>query len=140
MGDVGSGFCGFMLGVLCCQLLVEARVTVWVPLILVGVFTTDATLTLLPATLRGESVHQAHRTHAYQWLSRRFESHRTVVVGMIVINVAWLPPLAFCAQRFPAYSAAIAFVAHIAARPDRHRFRLGPTGTGSKLNRHLTAW
>lgn len=113
MGDVGSGFCGFALGVLSCQLMADARVTLWVPLIIVGVFITDATMTLGRRALRGESVHQAHRTHAYQWLSRRFGSHRTVVVGMTLINVAWLLPMALLAQRYPGVAPLIAVTAYL---------------------------
>src|SRR4029078_3599973 len=68
-------------------------------LILGGVFFVDATTTLTRRMLRGEHFYQAHRIHAYQWLARRFGSHRRVVFGVLAINLFWLLPCAFFSQR-----------------------------------------
>ncbi|MEO8313270.1 MAG: glycosyltransferase family 4 protein [Pseudomonadota bacterium] len=113
MGDVGSGFAGMVLGMLALQTMRDCDVTAWVPLILLGVFTADATLTLLRRALRGERLYDAHRTHAYQWMSRRWGSHRRVVLGQIAINMLWLLPLALLAQRFPRLSWLIAIIAYM---------------------------
>ncbi|MDR0210295.1 MAG: glycosyltransferase family 4 protein [Pseudomonas putida] len=95
MGDAGSGFLGIMLGALSLQ---GGRVSpsifiVW--LILLGVFIVDATYTLLRRILNGDKVYEAHRSHAYQFASRLYGRHLPVTLGVFVINVFWLLPLAF---------------------------------------------
>ena len=113
MGDVGSGFVGLALGVLALQTMRDCGMAIWVPLILLASFTTDATVTLLRRVLRGEKWHAAHRTHAYQWLSRRWGSHLKVVLALLACNLLWLLPLALLAQRFPQHGWVIAAVAHV---------------------------
>ena len=99
MGDVGSGFVGIMLGIIG---LVEFGQSLqdgaaW--LILLAVFITDATVTLFRRWRSGVSVSTAHRTHAYQRLSRRFGSHRPVTLLVALLNLFWLLPLALLVQR-----------------------------------------
>lgn len=96
MGDVGSGFLGMVLGLLSLQ-------AIWVSLnlfagwlILVAVFVTDATWTLLRRLLRGERVYEPHRTHAYQHAAQRCGSHLPVTLCVAAINLIWLVPLALC--------------------------------------------
>jgi Fuc2NAc and GlcNAc transferase len=43
----------------------------------------------------GENVKTAHRNHAYQVLARRLNSHRSVTVGVLIVDVFWLFPVAF---------------------------------------------
>lgn len=94
MGDAGSGFLGIALGVLSLQAAwVEAQL-LWSWLILLGVFVVDATFTLLRRLLRGDKVYEAHRSHAYQYASRRFGSHLPVTLAVGLINLLWLLPIA----------------------------------------------
>jgi Fuc2NAc and GlcNAc transferase len=51
--------------------------------------------------LRHERVYHAHRSHAYQWLARRWRGHKRVTVTIIAINVLWLLPCAFVASSQP---------------------------------------
>lgn len=98
MGDVGSGYIGFAIAVLVVAAAVENPVMIPVWLVLGAPFFVDATVTLVRRLLRGEPVHEAHRIHAYQWLARRWGSHRRVTVGLSVINMAILLPVAvWCA-------------------------------------------
>jgi Fuc2NAc and GlcNAc transferase len=113
MGDVGSGFSGLALGMLALAAVRECGITVWVIAILLGVFITDATLTLLRRALSGEKVYDAHRTHAYQRLSRRWGSHSKVVMASLIVNLFWLLPLGLLAQSFPTISAWIAGIAFV---------------------------
>lgn len=94
MGDVGSGFTGLVLGGLSLYAMAQAPHLFWAWLILLGVFIVDATVTLLRRMLAGYPPHQAHRSHGYQYASRRFRSHRVVTLAVGVINLAWLLPLA----------------------------------------------
>jgi Fuc2NAc and GlcNAc transferase len=101
MGDVGSGYIGFVVGVLA---LAATRVDahlLWVWLILAGAFFVDATVTLIRRLLRGDRVYQAHRSHAYQWLARKWSSHLRVTVAVWVVNLLWLLPCALMAKLYP---------------------------------------
>ncbi|MBW1250893.1 MraY family glycosyltransferase [Pseudomonas tolaasii] len=94
MGDAGSGFLGVTLGVLSLQAAWAAPQLLWSWLILLGVFITDATWTLLRRLLRGDKVYEAHRSHAYQFASRQFGKHVPVTLAVLAINICWLLPIA----------------------------------------------
>jgi Fuc2NAc and GlcNAc transferase len=94
MGDAGSGFLGIVLGLLALMAGWVNPLLFWGWLILLGVFVVDATFTLARRLLRGEKVYQAHRSHAYQYASRRHGSHRPVSLAVAAINIGWLLPVA----------------------------------------------
>ncbi len=94
MGDAGSGFLGVMLGGLSLQAAWISPELFWCWLILLGVFIVDATCTLLRRLFRGERVYEAHRSHAYQYASRRMGRHLPVTLGVLAINLLWLLPIA----------------------------------------------
>lgn len=103
MGDAGSGFIGFALGLLALESLVTQRMSVWSWVLLLGVFIADTVVTLLVRILRGERWYEGHSQHAYQILSRHLKSHSRVVEVVICINIFWLLPLAWVAGIFPHY-------------------------------------
>jgi Fuc2NAc and GlcNAc transferase len=78
MGDVGSGFLGFVLGVLALQTWAEADVALPVVALLLAPFLVDATGTLALRGLRGERWYEPHRDHVYQRLTRVGLTHRGV--------------------------------------------------------------
>ena len=94
MGDAGSGFLGLMLGALALYSAHVEAVMFWVWLILLGVFITDASFTLLRRLLRGEKVYEAHCSHAYQYAARKYSAHRPVTLAVLIINLCWLGPWA----------------------------------------------
>lgn len=94
MGDAGSGFLGITLGVLSLQAAWVAPQLLWSWLILLGVFIVDATFTLLRRLMRGDKVYEAHRSHAYQYASRRFGRHLPVTLAVTALNLFWLLPIA----------------------------------------------
>lgn len=100
MGDAGSGFLGIMLGGLSLQAAWAHSSMLWAWLILLGVFIVDATFTLLRRLLRGDKVYEAHRSHAYQFASRRFGKHLPVTIAVGAINLCWLLPIAVCVTHF----------------------------------------
>lgn len=111
MGDVGSGYLGFALGAMALWTVVEGRLTAWVWLILGGAFLADATVTLLVRAWRGVALAEAHRSHAYQRLSRCWGSHRWVTLAFVAVNLLWLAPWAFLAAARPHLGAACAVAA-----------------------------
>lgn len=100
MGDAGSGFLGMILGGLSLQAAWHSTDLLWVWLILLGVFIVDATFTLFRRLLNGCKVYEAHRSHAYQFASRRVGSHLPVTLSILAINVFWLLPIALCVALF----------------------------------------
>lgn len=94
MGDAGSGFLGLVLGILAIQAAAVSPPMFFGWIILLGVFIIDATVTLVRRILRGERFYEAHRSHAYQYASRRHGAHRPVTVAVGMINLLWLLPWA----------------------------------------------
>ncbi len=86
MGDAGSYFLGFLVGVfsLAADRLYNIPITVWI--ILYGVFWFDTTVTLIRRFIRRENVALAHREHAFHRLHRAGYSHRQVLCGLIILN------------------------------------------------------
>jgi Fuc2NAc and GlcNAc transferase len=95
MGDVGSGFLGFWIAVVAVALHLSDALSIWTSAALCSIFLADATTTLLRRMFRGERWHQAHRSHAYQILTRRWNSHLTVTALSWAINVLIVLPLAY---------------------------------------------
>lgn len=94
MGDAGSGFLGIILGLLSLQAAWVSPNLLWAWLVLLGVFIVDATFTLIRRLVRGDKVYEAHRSHAYQFASRRFGKHLSVTLAVGAINLFWLLPIA----------------------------------------------
>jgi Fuc2NAc and GlcNAc transferase len=94
MGDVGSGFLGMTFGVLSLQAGLISAELFWSCLILLGVFVVDATWTLWRRLLRGDRIHEAHRSHAYQHAARRLGHHFGVSSAVGALNLIWLLPIA----------------------------------------------
>jgi len=96
MGDVGSGTLGLLFGGFALWHAAELGphwLYVW--LLLLGILVVDATYTLLRRLLRNCSPTRAHRSHAYQRASRKFESHTKVTFACAAIVVFWLGPWAW---------------------------------------------
>jgi Fuc2NAc and GlcNAc transferase len=113
MGDVGSGYVGYVVAVLALAAAREDPVAWLVWLTLGAVFLADATTTLVRRALRGERASEAHRSHAYQWLARRWRGHGRTTFAVTVVNVAWLLPAAYLEGRFPLAAGWIAAAAII---------------------------
>lgn len=94
MGDAGSSFLGFILGLLSIQAAAINSAYFWSWLILLGVFIVDATVTLIFRATEGKKLHEAHRSHAYQQASSRYKNHLPVTLAVLIINLIWLLPLA----------------------------------------------
>jgi len=87
MGDVGSGFLGYLFGVLAVASENADALPALLWLLLLGPFFLDATVTLLRRLARGERVYHAHRTHAYQRAVQAGWSHRRVTMTVIELNL-----------------------------------------------------
>lgn len=101
LGDTGSGFIGFSLGVLALISMHHGSMSVWTWVLLLGVFIVDATVTLCRRYLRGDKWYEGHASHAYQNAARKHKSHAKVTISVLVINSLWLAPLAWFSVRYP---------------------------------------
>lgn len=135
LGDVGSQFCGFILGILGVAAARFERVDLsilLVPCLLSGVLF-DVAFTLVRRALAGERVTEAHRGHLYQVAQRSGMDPRWVAaihwgfaalggaIAIAFLNVPsslkpWIPSLLLIAQ--------LLWLRHVCARA--RRARLGP--------------
>lgn len=89
MGDVGSGFLGFIIGAFAMLTILADIVPLLVWLILYGSFWFDTGVTLVRRSLRGEKWYVAHKTHAYQRLLHGAGyTHRRLLLWSIALNTA----------------------------------------------------
>ncbi len=95
MGDACSGFLGLIIGILA-LIALKADIALFCAwLICLGVFIVDATFTLIRRVVSGHKMYDAHRSHAYQILARKYNSHTPVTLGVVLINILWLLPIAY---------------------------------------------
>lgn len=99
MGDVGSAFIGILIGAFSLITANNGTLDFSIWLILLAVFISDASYTLLVRLLRGDKVYEAHRSHTYQILSRQY-GHKFVTMAVLLINLIWLLPLAWLAHHY----------------------------------------
>ena len=113
MGDVGSGFLGFVLGVFALSSAKAQPGLLWPWLILLLVFIVDSTVTLMRRLIAGDRWYEAHRTHAYQHAARRWSSHSKVTLTIAIVNLVWLFPLAWEACVHPAAGPILTVIAAV---------------------------
>lgn len=94
MGDVGSGFLGFVFGAFCLHAASVSAETFWGWIILLGAFIVDATVALFRRLARGRRIYVAHHSHAYQHAARKYGAHAPVSLAVGAINLLWLLPIA----------------------------------------------
>jgi Fuc2NAc and GlcNAc transferase len=111
MGDVGSGFLGYALFFFPVLLSARDRVPIPVWCILWGSFLSDATVTLIRRAASRQRLHEAHRSHLYQRLARKWQSQIPVTLVFGLVNILWLLPLAVAAALFPDAALTLAAVA-----------------------------
>ncbi len=99
MGDGGSSFLGLFIAVLGLFLAADTDLNLWVWLILMAPFVVDSGCTLMCRWQAGESISpSSHKTHVYQLLASRWDSHFYVTLLLWVIDWLWLFPFAYLAM------------------------------------------
>ena len=84
MGDIGSGFLGFVIAVLALASERAGAIPLVLWALILGVFIFDPLLTLLRRFAHGERWHAAHRSHAYQRIVQMGVSHARVTTGSML--------------------------------------------------------
>ncbi len=94
MGDVGSGFIGYSIAAFVIFSSWRDQDIFWVWLILLAVFVSDTTFTLILRISRSEKFYSAHKDHLYQLLSRYFSPDYALLL-ILAFNLVWLFPISF---------------------------------------------
>lgn len=113
MGDAGSIPTGFLLGGLALYGASTGALPLACWLVLLAGFITDASWTLVARSLRGVSLMEAHREHAYQRLSRHWRSHVAVDFFLLALNALWLLPLAWTIWHWPEFQLLLVILAYL---------------------------
>jgi Fuc2NAc and GlcNAc transferase len=113
MGDAGSIPTGFLLAGLALTGAVQGQLGLACWLVLLALFITDASWTLLWRMATGQPFTQAHRLHAYQRLSLRWGSHLRVDLLLAALFCGWLLPLAWLCQIYPKSSFLLVILAYL---------------------------
>ena len=113
MGDVGSCFIGYSFGVLAIIGEQSGILPVIVMYILLSIFICDASLTLFLRMLKKEKWYRAHRSHAYQILVQMGVSQKILAIGLLLINVIILWPLAYIALHWEHLSLFMVYITAI---------------------------
>jgi len=95
LGDIGSGFLGFVIGLFAIVSSLENFDYFYVWIILLAVFISDATFTLMYRIYKREKFYLAHNNHIYQLLAKDYSSHKVISISIIFINIFWLLPIAY---------------------------------------------
>lgn len=133
MGDVGSGFLGLMLGIIAYANILKGG-SVWIWLILLGVFLVDSGITLLRRIISGDKWHEAHCSHAYQHAAREW-GHKRVTVATIIINLCWLLPLAYLVYLYKEFAVVLMCVAYIPLILLALKFKAGMVAISNNHNK-----
>ena len=111
MGDAGSNFIGYSLGIMALLSMHYESLVVWTWFILLGVFVVDSMVTLYNRFLLGSNWYEGHASHAYQNAAKSYKSHSKVTITVLAINVVWLGPLAWLSVQLPEYGALLTIIA-----------------------------
>ncbi len=98
LGDVGSQFLGFTLGLLQIALFLKEPPLGVSAAVMTAPFWIDATWTLISRFIRGERWYLPHRSHAYQKLACRL-GHLRVTTLYLLFSLIWLLPSALWALK-----------------------------------------
>lgn len=86
MGDVGSGFLGFIFACLAIASENTGAIPLLVWILLLGVFVIDSTSTLILRICQGKKWYEPHRSHVYQLAVQAGFSHKQVTLTVLTIN------------------------------------------------------
>lgn len=125
MGDTGSLFLGLGIGLLAIGGITDDLRIFSAWLIMLGVFIVDASYTLSCRILTRQAVYQAHRTHAYQKIAIKLNSHTYATLAIVAINLFWLLPIAVAVTTTQIHFSVALVIAYAPLLLIAHKFRAG---------------
>jgi Fuc2NAc and GlcNAc transferase len=103
MGDIGSTYLGLLIASVLLLSIQQGQINYWAAIILTGTFVMDASWTLGYRIVTRQAWYSPHRSHLYQILARKLESHQSVNLINLGINFFWLLPLGYLANSLPQF-------------------------------------
>jgi Fuc2NAc and GlcNAc transferase len=111
LGDVGSGFYGYVFSAFILITVASGKMSLWTWVILLGYFIGDTGTTLAIRLRKVKRWWGTHRSHAYQNLARVWRDHRRVTSMVLAIDLLWLAPLAAASVKWRELGPVLAVVA-----------------------------
>ena len=113
LGDTGSSFMSYILSAVFVESLWRNPTNVWSWLIVGGFYFADTTLTTMVRILKVPGWYLPHRSHAYQNLARVWNSHRKVVLRVLMINLFWVTPFFLLSLKHEAWAIGVTAIVYI---------------------------
>lgn len=104
MGDSGAYFLGFVFGAFALLSKLVYDTSLYIHLIVFGMFVVDATWTLIVRVARGQRASQPHRQHGFQKMVAAGWTHPQVALFYAGVMVFWLFPMTILTLVYPMYS------------------------------------
>ena len=112
MGVVGSNALAVVIFTLALASIASGLVSYAAWITLVSASVSDTTVTLLRRIARRQKPWQAHRSHAYQQMSR-LKGHRSTTILYSLLTLLWAVPMAAVAQKWPDIGWSIALTTYL---------------------------
>ncbi|MCC6138965.1 MAG: glycosyltransferase family 4 protein [Bdellovibrionaceae bacterium] len=113
MGDSGAYFLGYVFGAFALLSKIVYDTSLYVHLIVFGMFVVDATWTLVVRGARGQKVYQPHKQHAFQKLLAAGLSHQQVAFLYSAVMLLWLLPMTILTLMYSMYSFLFLVIAYL---------------------------
>ena len=113
MGDTGSVAIGCIFAFFTIYSGHESVISIYTWLILLSVFISDATYTLFVRIVTKKNISKPHLTHGFHVMTETKNSQLITIKSLIVINIAWVLPLALLSNIFINYHIIITIIAYL---------------------------
>lgn len=113
MGDSGAYFLGYTFGAFALLSKLVYDTSLYVHLIVFGMFVVDATWTLLVRGFRGQRVFSPHKLHAFQKLIALGWTHPQVAALYTSVMIVWLLPMVILTVLYSDYSFLFLVIAYV---------------------------
>ena len=113
MGDTGSVSSGCIFAFFIFYSGAESVISVYTWLILLSVFISDSTYTLLVRIVTKKNITKPHLTHAFHIVTKLKKSQFFTVKVLILMNILWVLPMAILSMIYTNYHIIIAFLVYL---------------------------
>lgn len=101
MGEAGTAFISYIFVAVILVSLSREAVSLWIWLIVFAFYFSDTTVTTMIRAFTVPRFYRGHRSHAYQNLARKWESHLRILTLVLAIDLLWVAPAVAIALHRP---------------------------------------
>ena len=113
MGDTGSISSGCIFAFFIFYSGSESVISIYTWLILLSIFISDATYTLVVRIVTKKNITEPHLTHAFHIITKTKKSQLFTVKALIYLNILWTLPMAILSIIYINYHIMIAFIVYL---------------------------